>query len=62
MTPFLSWAKLDVCFEFVNDGTLEVELSEELAHIVSELIVVGRSEGGQLGWAAVGHGTSDSSW
>ena len=43
MTPFLSWAKFDVCFESVDDGTLEVELSEELARIVSEL---GRSEGG----------------
>ena len=60
MTPFLSWAKLDICFESVDDGTLEVELSEELARLVSELLIVGRSEGGLLGLTAVGDGTGET--
>ena len=46
MTPFLSWEKLDVCFESVDSETLEVELSEELARVVSEMLVVGKSESG----------------
>ena len=61
MTPFLSWVKLDVCFESVDNGTLEVELSEGLVPVLSEMLVVGKSESGQLDGTAVGDGISETS-